>query len=87
MAYTEIGLDVGYEWGLWLQSLPGAGFRDGDLYSYVGMLYGRVKPVHEMIWNFLLSSGLLHDRSNRDYDYTFQRQVIRGIALDVQIYI
>ena len=23
-----------------------------------------------MIWYFLLSSGLLHDRSNSDYDYT-----------------
>ena len=27
MAYTEIGLDVGYEWGLWRQSFPGAGCR------------------------------------------------------------
>ena len=40
-----------------------------------------MKPVQEMVWNFLLYSGLLHDRNNRDYDYTFQRQVMRGIVL------
>ena len=62
------------------------GCREGDLDSYVGLLYWSLKPVHEMIWNFLLSSNLLYDRNNSDYDYTFQSQVMRGIALDVQIY-
>ena len=69
-----------------MQSLPGAGCREGELDSLVGLLYWSLKPVHEMIWNFLLSLNLSHDRNNRDYDYTFQRQVMRGIALDVQIH-
>ena len=30
MAYIEIGLDVGYEWDLWMQSLPGTGCKEGD---------------------------------------------------------
>ena len=42
----------------------------------MGLLYWILKPVNEMIWNFLLSSNLSHDRNNSDYDYTFQRQVI-----------
>ena len=33
MVYIEIGLDVGYEWGLWMQSFHGAGYREGDLES------------------------------------------------------
>ena len=33
MAYTEIGLDVGYDYGLWRLCFPGAGRREGDLDS------------------------------------------------------
>ena len=80
MAHIEIGLDVGYVWGLRMQSLPGVGYKEGYLNSYVGLLYWSLKAVHEMILNFLLSSNLSHDRNNRDYDYTFLRQVMRGIT-------
>ena len=33
MAYIEIGLDVGYEWDLGMQSLPGVGCKEGDFDS------------------------------------------------------
>ena len=29
MAYTEIGFDVGYVWGLRMQNLPGVGYKEG----------------------------------------------------------
>ena len=31
MAYIQIGLDVGYEWGLSMHYFSGAGCREGDL--------------------------------------------------------
>ena len=33
MAYIEIELDVGYVWGLRMQSLPGVGCKEGYLNS------------------------------------------------------
>ena len=33
MAYIEIGLDVGYVWGLRMQFLPGVGCKEGYLNS------------------------------------------------------
>ena len=33
MAYIEIGLDVGYVWGLRMQYLPGVGYNEGYLNS------------------------------------------------------
>ena len=33
MAYIEIGLDVGYVWGVRMQYLPGMGYKEGYLNS------------------------------------------------------
>ena len=33
MAYIEIGLNVGYALGVWMQSLPGVGCREGYIDS------------------------------------------------------